>query len=336
VSAASRGGLWISRERRLAVLVASGAGGVGRSSVSALLAAALHTHTVGVPGDARHTAVLDCAPRGQSPWPEWVSGAAQIGTAALAAYRGTSAAAAADLGLLVETGASTLRLPDAEDDTPALRVIADTGSAAPGYLGADPGPRWWLPVLPSLRTAVIDGDALEGARIAAQADGGAASSAEAWLKAPFVNSAVVWVTDNAEQSLRRTVQAQENMARARIPVERVVVAVTDRQGTRRHGPGGLAAGWRELLAGRAAAVVELGYDRAVADRATPRLDAAALSRPPIAALAVAVAEAARIPWLDEGEEPPAAGQIAPSASALMSESVLRYAAQASLGSDRAY
>lgn len=337
------GGIWIAPDHRLVVLVASGAGGVGRSSVSAVLAAALHAHSVVAPGDGRATAVLDCAPRGQSPWPAWVSKPAEAGTATLAAFRGTVAGVETDLTALAESASSAFPLatpptgagasagtaaPAAVPGAGPLRVFTDTGPASPTFLGADPGPRWWLPLLPNLRTAVVDGDALEGARLASQAAGGPLSSVASWLGTPFVNFAVVWVTDAAELSLQRTLDALDCMARTKIKADRIVVVVTDRRGTKRHNTGSLSAGWSELIRARVGAVVEVGNDRTVAERSgPPRLDAGALTRPQILNLAAAVAEAARLPWLAEGERNPG---DAVGASAAMSELILRQAARSAM------
>jgi hypothetical protein len=334
-------GVWIAPDHRLVVLVASASGGVGRSSVAALLAAALHAHCVVAPIERRATAVLDCAARGQSPWPAWVAEPAGAGTATLAAYRGTLAGAQTDLTALAESASSAFPIEAAGTGAPgaapappanasgtgALRVFTDTGPASPTFLGADPGPRWWLPLLPGLRTAVVDGDALEGARLAVQAAGGPLSSIASWLGTPFVSFAVVWVTDTADQSLQRALDALDCMARTRIRADRVVVAVTDRR-ARRHTAGCLPVSWGELIRARAGAVVELGYDRAVAERSgPPRLDAAALARPHVLALAAAVAEAARLPWLADGEEAP--GE-AVGAGAAMSELILRQAARSAM------
>jgi hypothetical protein len=337
------GGIWIAPDHRLVVLVASASGGVGRSSVAAVLAAALHAHSVVASGERRATAVLDCAPRGQSPWPAWVAEPAQAGTATLAAFRGTVAGVETDLAALAESAASAFPLavpttgasgsaaapPTAVPGIGPLCVFTDTGSASPTFLGADPGPRWWLPLLPGLRAAVVDGDGLEGARLAAQAAGGPLSTIASWLGTPFVNFAVVWVTDASELSLQRTLDALGCMAETKIKADRIVVAITDRRGgTKRHNTGSLSAGWSELIRARVGAVVEVGYDRVLAERSgPPRLDAGALARPHVLALAAAVAEAARLPWLAEGERNP--GE-AVGASATMSELILRQAARSAM------
>lgn len=320
------GAFVLGPDRRLVVPVVSGCGGVGRTTVCALLAASLHRRTVVAPGDARGCAVLDCAARGNTPWPAWVSEPASSGTGTLAGYRG--AVGAAEVGLSQLTDAALSRLAVAAP-TP-LWVFTDTGPASASFLGGDPGPRWWLPVLAALRVAVVDGDALEGARLAAQAVGGALSVIASWFATPFLNTAAVWVTDSGEASLRRTLDAITCMAEVRLPVDRIVVAVTDRRGGRRRG-GSIAEGWRELIEPRVGALVDLGHDRALADQGgCPPLDSAVvLDRPEVVELARAVAAAARLPWIAEGESAvfdPKAAALGPAAQ--LSELLLRQAGRA--------
>jgi hypothetical protein len=320
------GSLMLAPDRRLVVPVLSGNGGVGRTTVAALLAATLHRHTVAAPGDARGTAVLDCAARGHTPWPAWVTTPASSGTGTLAGYRGAAAGADADLAQL--TDAATSHLTVAGPDP--LWVLTDTGPASGSYLGGDPGPRWWLPVLPSLRVAVVDGDALEGARLAAQAVGGPLSAIGSWFATPFLNTAAVWVTDSGEASLQRTIDALTCIAEVRLPADRIVVAITDRRGARRRGGGSLAEGWHDLIAGRVGALVDLGHDRALADQGgCPQLDAAALDRPELVELARAVTTAARLPWIPEGA-PASFDAAAGPGPGDLSEMLLRQAGRAAL------
>lgn len=322
------GALMLPPDRRLVVPVLSGSGGVGRTTVAALLAATLHRHTVAAPGDTRGSAVLDCAARGHTPWPAWVTTPASSGTGTLAGYRGAVSAADADLAQL--TDAATSHLAVAAPNP--LWVLTDTGPASGVYLGADPGPRWWLPVLPSLRVAVIDGDGLEGARLAAQTVGGPLSTIGSWFATPFLNTAAVWVTDSGEPSLQRTIDALTCIAEVRLPADRIVVAVTDRRGARRRGGSSLTESWHDLIAGRAGALVDLGHDRALADQGgCPPLDAATLDRPEVVELARAVAAAARLPWLPEGAPAvfdPATG--APGPAADLTELMLRQAGRAAM------
>lgn len=320
------GAVMLGPDRRLVVPVLSGCGGVGRTTVAALLAATLHRRTVAAPGDTRGTAVLDCAARGNTPWPSWVTTAASSGTGVLAGYRGTAGGAEAGISQLTDAAMSHLTIAA---PTP-LWVLTDTGAASASYLGGDPGPRWWLPVLPTLRTAIVDGDQLEGARLAAQAVGGPLSTIGSWFATPFLNTAAVWVTDAGEASLRRTIDALTCMAEVRLPVDRIVVAVTDRRGARRRGGSSIAEGWHELIAPRVGALVDLGHDRALADEGgCPPLDAGALDRPELLQLARAVTTAARLPWIPEGEPAvfdPVAG--APGPAADLSELFLRQAGRA--------
>ena len=315
-------------DRRLVVPVLSGSGGVGRTTVAALLAATLHRHTVAAPGDTRGSAVLDCAARGHTPWPAWVTTPASSGTGTLAGYRGTVSGAEADLAQL--TDAATSHLAVAAPNP--LWVLTDTGPASASYLGGEPGPRWWLPVLPSVRVGVVDGDSFEGARLAAQAVGGPLSTIGSWFATPFLNTAAVWVTDAGEASLQRTIDALTCIAEVRLPADRIVVAVTDRRGVRRRGGSSLPESWHDLIAGRVGALVDLGHDRALADQGgCPPLDAATLDRPDLLELARAVVTAARLRWIPEGE--PAIYDAAvggPGPAADLSELMLRQAGRAAL------
>ncbi|MGH3416578.1 MAG: hypothetical protein ACRDVE_03800 [Actinocrinis sp.] len=322
------GALVLPHDRRLVVPVVSGSGGVGRTTVAALLAAALQRRTIAAPGDTRGTALLDCGARGGTPWPAWVSAPASGGTGTLAGYRGSAAAADADLAQLTDAATSHLALggPD------PLWVLTDTGPASGSFLGADPGPRWWLPVLPSTRVAVVDGDALEGARLAAQVVGGPVSVIGSWFATPFLNTAAVWVTDTGEGSLQRTMDALTCIAELRMPIDRIVVALVDRRGARRRGGSALPEGWRELIVPRVGALVGLGHDRASAEQGgRPALDPAALDRPDVVALVRAVVQAARLIWVEEGR--PYASEAAldlPAPGGEMAEMLLRQAGRAAL------
>lgn len=320
------GALVLPPDRRLVVPVLSGSGGVGRTTVAALLAATLHRHTVGALGDTRGSAVLDCAARGHTPWPAWVTTPASSGTGTLAGYRGSAAGADADLAELTDAATSHLAVATHSP----LWVLTDTGPASGSYLGGDPGPRWWLPVLPSLRVAVVDGDALEGARLAAQTVGGPLSTIGSWFATPFLNTAAVWVTDTGEASLQRTIDALTCIAEVRLPADRIVVAITDRRGVRRRGGSSLPESWHDLIAGRVGALVDLGHDRTLDDQGgRPSLDAAALDRPEVVELARAVVVAARLHWIPEGE--PAVYDPANSVPASdLTELMLRQAGRAAL------
>jgi hypothetical protein len=322
------GALWIAPDRRLVVPVVSGGGGAGRTTVAAWLAAGLHRHTLAAPTDARVTAVFDCGARGYSPWPSWVDDPAQAGTATLAGFRGAAAGADADLAHLAEASASHLRIAAG---TP-LRVLTDTGPASGSYLGADCGPRWWLPLIPQTRCAVVDADGLEGARLAAQAAGGPFCSLASWFATPFLNVAAVWVTERGPDAAARTLDALTRAAEVRLPMDRVIVVVCDRRGGRR-GRGGRAAPdgpWRELIEARCGALIEIGHDPALAEQGgRPDLGPQALDRPELAALLYAVAEAARLPWIPAAELDSFDPGAAPPAS-LMPEMLLRQAGKIAL------
>jgi hypothetical protein len=125
------------------------------------------------------------------------------------------------------------------------------------------------------------------------------------------------------------VDALTCIAQVRLPADRIVVAVTERRGMRRKGSDGLPRAWREMIEGRIGAVVELGHDRVLAEQGgRPGFDAASLDRPEALELAHAVASAARLPWIPDGElaeEPQMTGGAGP-----ISELLLRQAGRAAL------
>jgi hypothetical protein len=136
----------------LVVPVLSRAGGVGRSTVAAILAAALHPRTADHGG--RVVAVCDVSPRSASPWPHWVDHAVARGTGWLAACATSRGASARD----VRQAASAMYV----GERGPVWVLSDTGEPQPGFGGADPGPQFWAPALPCVRAAVIDAGAMEG------------------------------------------------------------------------------------------------------------------------------------------------------------------------------
>ena len=158
-------------EYPLVVPVMSGSGGVGRSTVSALLAAALHQHTSDSQG--RAVAVCDTRPRGASPWPGWLDHTAEHGTGWLA----TCINDPQKFGREVRRSTSAIDVGGGQP----IWVLTDTGPLAPDYSGADPGPWFWAPALRYLRAAVIDADPLEGFRLARQHGGGEPGTATAFL-----------------------------------------------------------------------------------------------------------------------------------------------------------
>ena len=103
----------------LAVPVMSAAGGVGRSTVAALLAVALHQRTAD--SKDRAVALCDCQPRCASAWPGWLDHAAEHGTSWLAACT------AEQFGREMRRSTSAIDLPGGRP----LWVLADTGPLEP-------------------------------------------------------------------------------------------------------------------------------------------------------------------------------------------------------------
>src|SRR5260370_8210913 len=148
-------------EDPLVVPVVSASGGVGRSTVAAILAAALHHR--GEDAWGRAVAVCDASPRSASPWPDWADHTAERGTGWLATCTSDSELFARE----VRRSTSAL---DAGDGRP-IWVLTDTGPLQLPFSGAHPGPQFWAPVLRYLRAAVIDADPPEAFRLARQRPG---------------------------------------------------------------------------------------------------------------------------------------------------------------------
>ena len=123
--------------------------------------------------------------------------------------------------------------------------------------GADPGPWFWAPALRYLRAAVIDGDPLEGFRLARQHAGGEPGTATAWMTLPSARTAGVWVTDSSPAGLARTLEAMTAAESCGLPMQQIVVAVNDAHG---HGWAPRSRSRRTLLADRVGAIVEIGHD----------------------------------------------------------------------------
>jgi hypothetical protein len=234
-------------EHPLVVPVMSASGGVGRSTVSALLAAALHQHTTDSSG--RAVAVCDTRPRCASPWPGWLDHSAEHGTGWLAACTGD----AREFGREARRSTSAI---DAGDGQP-IWVLTDTGPLSLPFSGADPGPWFWTPVLRYLRAAVIDGDAMEGFRLARQHAGGEPGTASAWMTLPSVRTAALWVTDTSPAGLSRTLEAMTAAESCGLPMQQVVLAVNDSRG---HGWAARSRSRRTLLADRVGAIVDISHD----------------------------------------------------------------------------
>jgi hypothetical protein len=261
----------------LVVPVLSAAGGVGRSTVAAQLAVALHRHTQD--GRNRAVAVCDCQPRFASPWPGWLNHSAEHGTSWLNGLEGDQ--------FERELRRSTSAI-DMGDGKP-LWVLADTGPLAAGFAGADPGPAAWAPALRYLRAAVIDADPLEGFRLARQQASGELSTAAAWMALGSVSTAAVWVTDTSPAGLSRTLEAMTVAESCGLPMRQVVIAITDCRG---HGWLPRSRSRRVLLTDRVGAIVEMGHDAALRRDSWPCGRPEQLGRRDVAALVSAVLAAA--------------------------------------------
>lgn len=282
-----RGGNWpadgepipLDAEDPLVVPVVSAAGGVGRSTVAAILAAALDRRTSDRRG--RAVAVCDASPRSASPWPGWVDHTAERGT-------GWLATCAADADLFAREVSRSTSALDTEDGRP-IWVLADTGALQPAFSGAHPGPQFWAPVLRYLRAAVIDGDSIEAFRLVRQQAGGELSAIGAWMAAPATRTAALWVTDPSLAGLSRTLQAVTTAEQCGLPMRQVVVAINDHRG---HGWTRRARSRCTLLADRVGAIVELDHDAALLRDGRPCCSSQQLGRRDITGLMTAVIAAA--------------------------------------------
>jgi hypothetical protein len=241
------GSIPLDGEYPLVVPVMSAAGGVGRSTVAALLAAALNRCTVD--SRARAVAVCDTRPRSASPWPGWLDHTAERGTGWLEACTTDPQRFARE----VRRSTSAI---DVADGRP-LWVLTDTGPMSPTFSGAHAGPRFWAPVLPYLRAAVIDADPLEGFRLVRQQAGGKPGTAAVWLALAQTKTACVWVTDSSPAGLSRTLEAMTSAEKCGLPMQQFVVAVNDSRG---HGWAARSRSRRTLLADRVGAIVEISHD----------------------------------------------------------------------------
>ena len=271
----------------LVVPVISAAGGVGRSTVAAQLAVALHQRTT----DSRNRAVAicDCLPRCASPWPGWLDHTAERGTSWLAAAAAATATATADqFKREIPRSTSAIEMPSGKP----LWVLTDTGPLAPSFTGADPGPAAWEQVLRYVRAAVIDADPLEGFRLARQQAQGQLSTAAAWMARPSARTAAVWVTDSSPSGMARTLEAMTVAESCGLSMQQVVVAISDCRG---YGWMPRSRSRRMLLADRVGAIVELGHDAALRRDDWPCRGPEQLGRRDVAALVTAVLAAAESP-----------------------------------------
>jgi hypothetical protein len=265
----------LTGEHTLVVPVVSGAGGVGRSTVSAILAVALHQRTADF--DGRVVAVCDTRPRAASPWPGWVDQAADGGTGWLAA-RATDARLA--LGEVTHC-TSAIDSPDGGQ----IWVLTDTGAPQPGFSGAGPEPGFWAPALPYLRAAVIDSDSLEGFRLGRQRVGGEPGVAAAWLGTSGTRCAVIWVTDPSPDGMSGTLAAITAAEECGLPARQFIVVVNDHSG---HGWTARSRSRRTMLTGRVGAIIEISLDTALRRDSRPRHTLRDLSSRDISSMVAAV------------------------------------------------
>jgi hypothetical protein len=296
----------LDNEYPLVVPVMSAAGGAGRSTVAALLAAALHQYTSDSRG--RAVAVCDTKPRSASPWPGWLDHAAERGTSWL------SECAADAQQFAIEVRRSTSAI-----DTDAGRpiwVLTDTGPLSAGFSGSDPGPWFWAPALRYLRAAVIDGDCLEGFRLARHYVGGEPGTASAWMALPSARTAGLWVTDTSPVGLSRTLEAMTAAESCGLAMQQVVVAVNDAHG---HGWAPRSRSRRTLLADRVGAIVEISHDPELRRGDRPAAIPERLAQRDVTALVEAVLAAAGRPVASPAaapDVPPAPGSSLEPAPAL--------------------
>jgi hypothetical protein len=284
------------------VPVVSAAGGVGRSTVAAVLAAALNRRTSD--RSRRAVGVCDVSPRSASPWPGWVDHTAEHGT-------GWLATCTADADLYAREVRRSTSAMDTEDGVPVW-VLADTGVLHPAFSKADPGPRFWAPALSYLRAAVIDGDQLEAFRLIRQLAGVERSAIAAWMASPAVRTTVLWVTDPSPAGLARTMEAVTAAEQCGLPMEQFVVVVNDRSG---HGWSPRSRSRRTLLADRVGAIVGLGHDAALRRDGRPSCSPRHLDRREVADLVTAVIAAAGRPRAAAQPPLPAAASLSPAAAA---------------------
>jgi len=240
----------------LVVPVVSGAGGVGRSTLAALLAAALSDRATSP--ERQTVAVCDVSPRAASPWPGWVDHTAERGTGWLA----TCASQPDQFAREVRRSTSALD----RDGTGPIWVLTDTGPLNPAFSGTYNAPLLWAPLLRYVRAAVIDADPFEASRLTRQCDGGPLSTTAAWMAARSARTAAVWVTDPGPAGLARTLEAVTAAERCGLPMGQFVVAVNDVRG---HGWLPRSRSRHTLLADRVGAIVELGHNAALREGGRP-------------------------------------------------------------------
>lgn len=279
----AHGPIRLHSSQPLALPVFSGAGGVGRSTVAALIAALLERYTVPADREGGGVVLCDTSVRGLSPWPCWVDVAAPLGTTQVLHAPFPRPVRAH------ETHAASIfqAMPGR-----SVLVMTDTGLGAARGSTVIGTPEAWFQVARGTRAIVLDGDAYEGVRLnrhAARPDRPSLSSR--WLSVPRLRAALVWVTDPTPAGYRRTHAAVEAAMVAGLDLRRVTVAVN-------HGRISAASAAppsaRSGFARRVGAVVDLHLAAALgATGGVPRFGEARLARPDAQKLLAAVLRTAR-------------------------------------------
>jgi hypothetical protein len=271
---------------RLAVPVLGAAGGVGASTVAALLAAQLHRMLP----PPRALTVVDAAPAASSPWPESLSLVPPYGSSFLAPRP--------QIDLLAK---ATARAQVAEG---SILVLTDTNPPpARGPLSLDLDPELFHPYFAAqIQALILDAGTGEGPRLSAREQGGGPSLIERWLRFGLAATGFVWVTSPHAASLRASIAAVTRAERIGLSPSRWVIAVPllHSGAMPRRARADLT-----LLADRVAAICPIDH------RSDLHSDPAALATalnapaaPDIAALAAEVLRAAGVPTAPR--TPPAA------------------------------
>jgi hypothetical protein len=265
----------------LAVPVFSGAGGVGRSTVSALIAALLEARPAA--RGAGTVVLYDTAVRGHSPWPEWVDIPAQFGTIHVlgAPHPRQRFAEETSAASIFETVAGR-----------SVLVLTDTGAGTSRTTAMHTAPHWWSPVLRGARAIVVDGDAYEGVRLRRHlARPDQPSVFHRWQTALGLRAALVWVTDASAAGYARTAEAMEAADVAGVDLRRLTVVVNH---TRVSRSSELARTRRAAFVHRIGATVDLRLDPVLAsDGGRPRFSGKRLARADARKLLAALLRASR-------------------------------------------
>ncbi len=241
---------------RVVVPVVSATGGVGRSTVAALL-------SVGLAASTGVVALADCCPRGGSPWAAWIDPPAGGGTGMLAWH---AAALRGDRPLPPPSpypGPSPWQLPEplprALSHFAAERLVhvyTDTTAGIAPVLAVPAGPKPWVDVLAGYRAVVADLPAGVVTEQLRAETAGASSPARQWLDCPG-DVVVLLVTASTADAVAAAGSAVAAMEHGGVPPYRVVVAVVDHAGDP-VAPQLLAS--LNALTARVGALVQVPYD----------------------------------------------------------------------------